>query len=166
MPTYIFKMKTKLLIPGLCFCVNSLIGHPVFDEQKGCWIDNKFKEINYQKLIDYNELFCDIVKSGDKLNRVSSALQKLCAAMDDSIRNFIIELQTHSYSLDKIDDEKHFITLEGAVKQIVDREKISLASAIWLYQVIYASPEEITKGDLSSIQEDYDTYLDSLSDSF
>ena len=90
--------------------------------------------------------------------------------MTASIREFISTLQIH-YSLDEIKDKNKFIELKDEVKDAVGLEKISLASAVWLYQVIYASPEEISNGDLKNIQADYDAYLESLpweksSDSF
>ena len=162
MPTYIFKMKTKLLIPGLCFCINSLIGHPVFDEQKGCLIDNKFKEINYQKLID-SDFFREI-STGKKLKSIVGRLQNLHANMEDSILNFITEVQTNTSSLKNI--EQKTIKLSGAIKDILRKSEISLATAIWLYQVIFAPQDEVAAGNLTTIQTDYDNYLSSLSDNF
>ena len=162
MPTYIFKMKTKLLIPGLCFCINSLIGHPVFDEQKGCLIDNKFKEINYQKLIDKD--FFREISTGNKLKSIVDRLQNLHANMEDSVLNFITEVQTNTSSLKKI--KKKTIELDGAIKAVLGKNKISLATAIWLYQVIFAPQSEVAEGNLKTIQTDYDNYLSSLSDKF
>ena len=155
-------MKTKLLIPGLCLCINSLMGHAVFDEQKRCLIDNKFKEINYQKLID-KDFFREILTS-DKLNSIIGSLQDLHANMDDSISNFISKVQTNTTSLKNI--EQKTIKLDGAIKKVLGKSEISLATAIWLYQVIFASQSEVAEGNLKTIQTDYDNYLDSFSGKF
>lgn len=166
MPTYIFKMKTKLLIPGLCLCINSLIGHPVFDEQKRCLIDNKFKKIDYQKLIDY-DFFVNCAQGKEQQKNIFVRLRNLHSNMEDSILNFITKVQNDTDSLNNF--EQRTIKLEGAIKEVIGKSEISLASAIWLYHVIFLSQEDVSefsKNNLSTIQKAYDDYLESLTDNF
>lgn len=160
-------MKNILFISTcLCFCIKNLIGYPIFDEQKGYLIDNKFKKIDYKKLIDY-DFFVDFTQGKEQLKTIIIRVRDLYSNMEDSILNFITKVQNDINSLKNF--EQKTIKLQGAIKDVIGKNEISLASAIWLYHVIFLSQEEVSvfsKNNLSTIQKAYDDYLESLTDSF
>ena len=160
-------MKNILFISTcLCFYNKNLIGYPIFDEQKGYLIDNKFKKIDYKKLIDY-DFFVDFTQGKEQLKTIIIRVRDLYSNMEDSILNFITKVQNDINSLKNF--EQKTIKLQGAIKDVIGKNEISLASAIWLYHVIFLSQEEVSvfsKNNLSTIQKAYDDYLESLTDSF
>lgn len=160
-------MKNILFIPiGLCFFIKNLIGCPIFDEQKGYLIDNKFTQINYKKLIDY-DFFVDCTQGKEQQKTIFIRLQDLHSNMEDSILNFITDVQNDTNTLKNF--EQKTIKLEGAVKNVIGKSEISLPSAIWLYLTIFLPQEEVSnlsKNNLATIQKSYDDYLESLTDSY
>ena len=159
-------MKIKLIVSlGLCCCAKSLIGYPVCDEQKRIVCDNKFQKIDYQKLEDY-DFFKNLIRGNDinSINQeiVFSELRKLQQIMDDSVLKFLTEIQN---TTDVNDFSEKIINLTEPMKKILNRDTISLASAIWIYQVIFLSEEDFQKyitKNFTMIETNYDNYLESL----
>ena len=169
-----------LLVTFICFCtcVKNSIAYPVFDEQTKKLIDITFKKIDYTQLSDY-DFFVNLVRGNHPINEKTQetqehtflTLQNLQQSMDNSILDFISQIQNNRNTTSKFEFENQKIKLNGNIKSILNRTEISLASAIWIYHIIFLSEEELKnfintnsldKNTSTPILKSYDNYLESL----